>query len=182
MKRKILLVLLLTFVTALFACASSSEKSDREFSDGILNPSSITNVTENSVFTISKEWDEMNIQERLDSFSVDEQTATKMTSVELLNTIMDYPYIVNAGPGLSSDSFASPWQGILTVREYYPPLDIFLDRPDAASLLSNYISNCEENEDSDDYSVPKTVRIILANHFLSYLQSEEVPQSRPGSM
>ena len=132
---------------------------------------SMTAYSREYVFDMAETTEE--IQERLDTFSVDEETAKNMSSSELLKTIMDYPYIGNTFPGLSSDAHASYWLGIITVRGYYPPLDIFLERPDAESVLLEYIDYYDHNDDAEEMLIPCKTRVQLAKHFLSYLQSEE---------
>ena len=120
----------------------------------------------------SDEWNQMSVMERMEAFADDEETAVNMTTPELLQTVLNYPYIINIAEGLSSDTRTPPWTGVNTVRGYYHPLNVFLDREDAVQLLREYMDRCEANGDVNDVEYSIETHYHICKTLMGYLESQ----------
>lgn len=81
------------------------------------------------------EWEIMTTQERFASCVVTEEEVRCMTTEALLETVLNYPYLVNI---YAYDSLSS---GIEAVSEYFPGLQEFINRDDALNTLANFLNN-----------------------------------------
>jgi hypothetical protein len=81
----------------------------------------------------TQEWNDLNsLDEKIAVCSVDEDLLAAMTTPALLETVLNYPLLVNIY------AFGDPEIGIESVSEYFPGLQILFDREDAADSLAAF--------------------------------------------
>lgn len=111
------------------------------------------------------EWDALNIVERANANLVEKSIAQKMTTEALWGTVLGFPFIINIG------LYETSAKGIEVVRSYFEPLDELLKRPDAFSVILDYISNCENNGNANDLNYIVDTKLNVAKSLGEYLFS-----------
>lgn len=107
----------------------------------------------------SPEWAEMTLLDRLESCAVSNTEAENMSTPALVETVLEYPFIVNIY------AYSSLEEGIATVCTYFPGLSELLARKDVSKSLQNYISN----NTTLSYSIEELpFELIVANDLLSF--------------
>lgn len=108
-----------------------------------------------SVLPGSDEWNNLTMDEKISVSYVDENTAVRMTTEALLQTTLDYPFIINIRAyGLAST-------GIDIVKDYFPPLAELIDRRDAYQTIAHYLETHSETEG--------VVKYVIARDLLRYV-------------
>lgn len=80
-------------------------------------------------------WNEMTPSERYESCSVSEEEVQNMTTAALVETVLNYPYLINIY------AYDSLELGISEVSRYFPGLQELFSRSDAAEELDQYVTN-----------------------------------------
>ncbi len=81
----------------------------------------------------SSEWAEMSLSERLDACAVSAEEAQNMTTSALVETVINYPFLVNIY------AFGSIGDGINIVGSYFPALTELLSREDVSLELGSHL-------------------------------------------
>lgn len=85
------------------------------------------------------EWNSMTVGERLDACYVGEEEAANMTTDALVETVLNYPYLINIY------AYNSLEEGIAMVSEHFSGLNELLSRTECAQKLQSFLV---ENHDS----------------------------------
>lgn len=110
----------------------------------------------------SAEWDALNLWERIELLAVDRETAEQMTTEALMQTVLNYPFIVNIWAYENTD------HGIEVVEGYFPALSVFTEREDMPAALDAYAEKCAEEGDENDVDYLVETNLHVAHHFQRY--------------
>lgn len=83
----------------------------------------------------SSEWNELEPEERYEACAVSESEVQGMTTRALVETVLNYPYLINI---YAYDSLSL---GIEEVSEYFPGVQELLNRSDATEVLEEYLAS-----------------------------------------
>ena len=83
----------------------------------------------------SSEWNELEPEERYEACAVSESEVQGMTTRALVETVLNYPYLINI---YAYDSLSL---GIEEVSEYFPGVQELLNRSDATEALEEYLAS-----------------------------------------
>ena len=114
----------------------------------------------------TEEWNEMEPQERYAACAVSEAEVEGMTTDALVETVLNYPYLINI---YAYDSLAL---GIEEVSAYFPGLQELLSRNDAAEALNRYLDNRVSMLDSDEIDLHAYDAQVLLEMALPAAQSQ----------
>lgn len=92
-------------------------------------------ITEAHIYPIlpgSEEWETMTPHQRLAASSVSRQEVERMTTDALVETVLNYPYLVDMY------AYNTIELGIEQVSRYFPGLSELFSRPDAITSLQDY--------------------------------------------
>ncbi|MDY2969812.1 MAG: hypothetical protein SOR83_07570 [Butyricicoccus pullicaecorum] len=123
------------------------------------------------VYTVlpgSEEWNEMAVSERLDSCYVSLQEAKGMTTEALVETVVNYPYLVNM---YAFDTLA---EGIESVSSFFPGLAELLQRQDAVEALQKFTVNKQHEAKSNAGSTDDALKELHVATLESFLTQSEV--------
>lgn len=112
-----------------------------------------------SVVPGSQEWKEMTLEERLASCAVSQTEVKEMTTSALVETVLNYPYLLNIYAYNSID------EGIEMVSSHFPGLSELISRSDGIEALQAYCNQKAQmrvaNEsDLDVYNAETLIRTI----------------------
>lgn len=150
-------------VMALFLSFSLSVSADFISEEIVLQPV----VSEPHVYDVlpgTNEWNTMTPQERYLSCYVSSAEAERMTTSALLETVLNYPYIVDIC------AFNTFEQGIAITAERFPPLRELLDRDDATAVINGYTSQNSVFTRSDEINT-QFVDALLIKSFVENIDT-----------
>lgn len=147
-KKWILPLIIIILASALLACFIIIQNKHQD-SEMISKP------YEYPVNPGTDEWNKLTIEEKRQLTYVDRETAEKMTTNAILITTLNYPFIIDI------HAFSDIEEGIETVKERFPPLDILISRDDATTVISDYLIN------SDTESIQYGVADSIQNYIYS---------------
>lgn len=87
-----------------------------------------------SILPGTEEWEELTPAERYEACSVSADEVASMTTDALVETVLNYPYLINMY------AYDSIELGIDEVSRYFPGLQELFSRSDASASLENYIT------------------------------------------
>ena len=100
-----------------------------------------------SVLPGSEEWRAMTLEERLASCEVSAEEAKKITTSALVETVLNYPYLINIY------AYGSLDEGIERVSSHFPALSEFFSRSDGVESLQNYCNQQAQAEPDSESSL-----------------------------
>lgn len=107
----------------------------------------------------SQEWKEMTLEERLASCAVSQAEVKGMTTSALVETVLNYPYLLNIY------AYNSINEGIQMVSSYFPGLPELVSRSDGVEALQAYCNQkaqmqSDNNSDLDVYNAEILIKAI----------------------
>ena len=107
----------------------------------------------------TSEWVNMTVDERLASCKVSKEEVDGMTTAALIETIVNYPYMINIY------AYDSIEKGISMVSNHFPGLAELLSRSDAAVELNKYLITTASKAETDNpgitYDYASTLLCVL---------------------
>lgn len=104
-------------------------------------------------------WNELDsLEEKIAVCHVNEELLASMTTAALLETVLNYPLLVNIY------AFSSIEMGIESVSQYFPGLPLLLAREDAMECLSSYSEAAPLSENDTETVVRQTSASVLARY------------------
>lgn len=120
------------------------------------NPSAQAHVYE--VLPGSEQWDSMTVVERLDACHVSEQEVVNMPTEALVDTVLNYPYLINIY------AYNSLEEGIEMVSGHFTGLQELLSRDDCAQKLQAFLAGSIETKGINDTDAKKFMAQRLYNY------------------
>lgn len=161
-KRFFCLLLTFVFITALLGSALASDSSDQP-----MNPYTIEVAYVYPVRPGTDEWRALDTPEKkLEACHVPVEQLHCMTTDALLETVLNYPLLVNIY------AYNSIEIGIRSVSAYFPGLDELFSRNDAASAFATYASALQQRSAAGDSTLIEMYLESLSNYLLEVSVSE----------
>lgn len=120
------------------------------------NPSAQAHVYE--VLPESEQWDSMTVVERLDACHVSKQEVVNMPTQALVDTVLNYPYLINIY------AYNSLEEGIEMVSGHFAGLQELLSRDDCAQKLQAFLAGSIETKGINDTDAKKFMAQRLYNY------------------
>lgn len=139
---------------------------------------SVTEAYEYPVTTGSEEWSSLeSLDEKIEVCRVDENVLNSMTTQALLETVLNYPLLINVF------AFNTVDEGIHSVMQYFSGLQILFERDDAEACILDYLqiqTYADRNE--DELSDNDLVKKAYLTSFYQYMTEAEISPliSTPG--
>lgn len=119
-------------------------------------------------------WNELDsLEEKIAVCHVDEALLASMTTDALLDTVLNYPLLVNIY------AFSSIEMGIESVSQYFAGLPLLLAREDAMECLSSYSETAPLSENDTEAIVRQTSAAVLARYMTNASPLISIPGGTP---
>lgn len=107
----------------------------------------------------TSEWYELtSLEDKIAICHVDEELLVSMTTPALLETVLNYPLLINIY------AFDSTEAGIKSVSQYFSGIEILFDRADAAECIATFYETQTFSENEEESLVRSNFLMALGNH------------------
>lgn len=162
-KRFFVLLLAFVFITALLGGTLAADSSEQP-----TDPYTIEVAYVYPVRPGTDEWKALDTPEKkLEACHVPVEQLRCMTTDALLETVLNYPLLVNIY------AYNSIEIGIRSVSAYFPGLDELFSRSDAASAFAAYAATLQQRSAAGDSTITALYLESLSNYLLEISASEE---------
>lgn len=107
----------------------------------------------------SEEWETMSLESRRSACYVSREEAESMTTPALLETVLNYPFLVDLF------AFNSFEYAVKVVSERFPALDVLLHRTDAKASIDNLTTASSASRTNTDYSFTQEAACTIIYSF-----------------
>lgn len=161
MKR--LFCLLLTLISIVSLCSLSVQTTDASLSSAY----TVDTAYEYPIVPGTPEWNELDsLDEKIAACHVDENLLASMTTPALLETVLNYPLLINMY------AYSYPKMGIDSISQYFNGLDLLFERDDAYDCMVVLSQTTTYSEDDTEAIVKNNCLTSLIQYisFGSYAQ------------